>query len=347
MHGHAAGDAVLRGVAKLLRRRAREMDLVARYGGEEFALILPGTDLEKASHVAVRACESIQEACFHHAGKVMHVTASFGVAEVTQGDGCSTLVARADKALYAAKEGGRNRVCHHTGAHVQWIGSARPTDPAGPPTDHASRALSRDATTDDSASRRSAGKGVSPPTTDAPHTDSATYPLASRSTFCQQVRNRTAEWQRGGPTFSVILAKAATADSYDADSSSSYEQSAHTVLRNRVLAACDMEAVGQYAPNCLSLLLPTATLAEAMRVASQLRAAVAHVSSLSAGTGVAWTLSIGVAEITEQDDFISLLRRAEAALNEASRPPGGRVYYHDGAGCVPLATRCEAAVPGV
>ena len=81
-HGHQTGDEVLRGVARLLRRKMREMDIVARYGGEEFAVILPGTSLNDASKAALRACEAIEKCQFRHDDKEFRVTVSFGVAEV-------------------------------------------------------------------------------------------------------------------------------------------------------------------------------------------------------------------------------------------------------------------------
>ena len=71
------GDEVLRGVAKLLRRKMREMDLVARYGGEEFAIILPGTNLDDACRAALRACEALEKSHFRYNGKELQVTASF------------------------------------------------------------------------------------------------------------------------------------------------------------------------------------------------------------------------------------------------------------------------------
>ena len=120
-HGHQTGDEVLRGVARLLRWQMREMDLVARYGGEEFAIILPGTDLDDASKAALRACEAIEKFQFHHDGKELRVTASFGAAEVLGSEDGAALLARADRALYAAKEGGRNCAYRHDGATARRV----------------------------------------------------------------------------------------------------------------------------------------------------------------------------------------------------------------------------------
>jgi len=116
-YGHQMGDKVLREVAALLRGHMRGSDVLSRYGGEEFAAILSGTSEKKAMEVAERIRSSIEQRRFEYNGKEFYVTISIGVAtfnpDVTagakhiQGD---YLIAQADKALYAAKENGRNRV---------------------------------------------------------------------------------------------------------------------------------------------------------------------------------------------------------------------------------------------
>lgn len=110
--GHAAGDDVLKEVARALRSVCRDIDLPARLGGEELVLLLPETDGEGARVVAERARERIEQARHERPdGRTFHVTASMGV--VSLGSGAPTadaLLQRADEALYAAKGRGRNRV---------------------------------------------------------------------------------------------------------------------------------------------------------------------------------------------------------------------------------------------
>ena len=106
-HGHLVGDEVLRGVAEVLRECLRQHDLPGRYGGEEFGVLLPGGDAAAAEMIAERVRQKIEWASF--AGS-LKVTASVGCAAIETNDlFAASLVARADRALYAAKAAGRNR----------------------------------------------------------------------------------------------------------------------------------------------------------------------------------------------------------------------------------------------
>ncbi len=106
-YGHSAGDQVLQGVSKILRTLARETDLVCRYGGEEFCILLPHTDITAAARAAERYRAAIEaERC----GAVT-VTASLGCSSLHLGArDPQEILDQADKALYAAKRSGRNRV---------------------------------------------------------------------------------------------------------------------------------------------------------------------------------------------------------------------------------------------
>ena len=105
--GHLAGDEVLAVTAGMIRKRARETDVVGRWGGEEFVVICPRTDRDGARAVAEAMRERVQSHEFAQAGRR---TASIGTATWRAGDDAASLTHRADEALYAAKEGGRNRV---------------------------------------------------------------------------------------------------------------------------------------------------------------------------------------------------------------------------------------------
>lgn len=107
--GHAAGDEVLRRLSAAVEHELRAVDVFGRFGGEEFCIILNGTNEPDALQAAERIRQRITEKCsLKRAGHT--VTASIGIAGVTHGDeDISTVIQRADKALYAAKNSGRNR----------------------------------------------------------------------------------------------------------------------------------------------------------------------------------------------------------------------------------------------
>ena len=111
--GHPAGDRVLREFATLVTGGARATDVAARYGGEEFALILPHTPGERAARVAERIRLAVEEFVFLEGERPLRVTVSAGVATVPSANSLPSpdrLVAAADRALYAAKKAGKNRV---------------------------------------------------------------------------------------------------------------------------------------------------------------------------------------------------------------------------------------------
>jgi diguanylate cyclase (GGDEF)-like protein len=113
-HGHPAGDAVLRGVAKLLHKSARETDVAARYGGEEMALILPETDARGALAIAERLRKLVEQARHPTEQGALKVTVSIGISTAgvnsQSAENPAELLEEADRALYRAKHGGRNRV---------------------------------------------------------------------------------------------------------------------------------------------------------------------------------------------------------------------------------------------
>ncbi len=106
-YGHEAGDTVLKSVSTLVQSRLRDVDALARWGGEEFIVLLPGTAIHGALALANTCREILADSPMKEIGQV---TASFGVATYTQEKSMRALIRRADDALYAAKNNGRNRV---------------------------------------------------------------------------------------------------------------------------------------------------------------------------------------------------------------------------------------------
>lgn len=116
-YGHSTGDLVLKTVAKIIRTHLREYDIAARYGGEEFVIILPSTKKDEAQNVAERLRKAIEKKVIDiekvntkNEQKNISVTISLGVYSYHLNDKPANVIMNADKALYQAKENGRNQV---------------------------------------------------------------------------------------------------------------------------------------------------------------------------------------------------------------------------------------------
>jgi diguanylate cyclase (GGDEF)-like protein len=111
VHGHQRGDTVLRELASRVQEQIREVDTFARYGGEEFVVVLPETTVEGAAQLADRICQAVRREPFRHDGEEpLEVTLSVGGAAFPEhGSSPATLMRAADKALYVAKNSGRDR----------------------------------------------------------------------------------------------------------------------------------------------------------------------------------------------------------------------------------------------
>ena len=114
-HGHLSGDMILKGVAGVLRKALRGGDTAFRYGGEEMALLLPNASLESAEQTAERLRVAIAKATFlGEKGQTVPITISLGIAQHQPGLTGESLISRADRALYASKQNGRNRCTRWT-----------------------------------------------------------------------------------------------------------------------------------------------------------------------------------------------------------------------------------------
>lgn len=108
-YGHQKGDEVLKTIGNVLNQNIREMDLAARYGGEELSVVMPNTKAEEAYEIANRIRKEIQSLDFNN----FTVTVSIGISQSTRTCSSKTLISLADKALYKAKENGKNQVIIH------------------------------------------------------------------------------------------------------------------------------------------------------------------------------------------------------------------------------------------
>ncbi len=119
--GHEVGNIALKQTARILRSQVRIVDIVCRYGGEEFVIILPDTGLRQAVQIAERIRRTIEETPVRHEEGEFHMSASMGVDVYMPLDERSpdAFLDSADKMLYQAKEGGRNRVVHRDFSDIE------------------------------------------------------------------------------------------------------------------------------------------------------------------------------------------------------------------------------------
>ena len=106
-YGHQVGDYVLVALCEIILSHIRETDVFARWGGEEFILLLPNTPVERAAKISENLRRRVEDTQFKNVGKV---TCSLGLSQYAEDDTLDALISRVDKALYKAKENGRNRV---------------------------------------------------------------------------------------------------------------------------------------------------------------------------------------------------------------------------------------------
>lgn len=341
-NGHRVGDEVLRVVAATLRQTLRTIDLVARYGGEEFMALLPCTTMQDARLAAERCREAVAKSRTRFDGLELAVTISVGASETSPKEQLAQLLRRADTAMYAAKEGGRNRSYWHDGhdshptlapeseTRQEEPPAAETTPPpaaaAPPPPETASPA----------SAAQPAARGPRRGATDTRQAGAVSLARLvksdpqefDRTVLLTQVRQRIAEWKRGGLGFSLILVRNdcrdALAKSLGAEAGDAAAQMIRRVLRASLR---EMDVIGHYGAGCFAMLLPCTHLQEAVIVSERIRKEAAESQTQVKNGVVTVTVSAGAAEVIEGDDVVRICQRAEAALHAAGR---NRVCYHDG-----------------
>jgi len=319
-YGHQAGDEVLRGTGRVLRRVLRESDSISRYGGEEFVVIFNRATTAEVQRALTRLRKAIARTDFEFAGGRLQVTISIGAAQVMNEENQEAIVQRADAALYASKEAGRNCAHWHDGQEIVPILDEE-AKPAPTPVEP------KDPGLDEPAIEKLAD--------DLPA-------LLNRTAFCQHVRSRMAEWKRGGTTLTLVLVEIDHFESLARLHGPAFRDLLASSLARVVFAGVrEMDMVARYSTSCLAFLLPNAALFDAMRVADRIREAATQVEISVGGTKAGFTVSIGMIEAGSADDMVQLFRKAEMALDAGHQRGGNCLFHHDGERCQPATALAE------
>lgn len=316
-HGHQAGDEVLRGVAGVLVKAMREMDMVARFGGEEFAIVLPMTNLSEGLRAAERARKAINEAVFHFEKTELRVTASVGVSEVLDIDNVGTLVKRTDAALYGAKKGGRNCVWYHSGDECL-----------------AAETMNKPKT--EAASQPNTMPAAAQPQSGAEATES---PAA---VFAADLRRRLAECQQFKVPLSLLFVDI---DELPKLVSQWGPTVSDAIFKNLWELADEVRGdLGFMARlnSRLALVVPGADIDAAAEVGERLRESALAAGPRLRGKEVKYTISVGVAEASSHDNPNALSQRADAAVLASKASGKNCTHIHTGITCR-LVAAAEAA----
>ncbi|MDP6443300.1 MAG: diguanylate cyclase [Pirellulaceae bacterium] len=315
-YGHQAGDEVLKGVARVLNENLPENEIVCRYGGEEFCIIFPGSDIEAAIPAAERSRAAIGSAVFSHEGTELRVTASGGLAEFRKGEPYEPLVKRADDSLYVCKEAGRDCGHWHDGEQSIPMTERLLNPPAAEiPADDSAAAKEQDEVAE------TVVESVDEPPQQA--TKDKLTGLSTKAAFDEDLDRRLAEWRRGGPAISVVLAKV--------DGFGDLETDQGAAAGDTVIRACaqflratmrDMDHVARYDRDEFSMLLPTANLEDADVVAERTRQAIELCRLPGEGAPLQFTVSVGSVEAIKGDDTGELMGRVRQCV-AAGHEEGG------------------------
>jgi diguanylate cyclase len=297
-HGHQAGDEVLRAVGRTLQKTVKSTDLPCRYGGEEFAVIMPNTHAKHARIAAERVRQGIQQMEVRFEGKCLRVTASVGVAELGPGEDAAKLIRRADDAVYASKEAGRNRGHWHDGVECL------PVDQDSP---EASRPV------------REVGGGKPAGGTPPETTDEDIRHLPNRTAFTDELRRRVSESQRFAVPLSVMLLRVRDFAALEVK----YGEAVGELLLDSVASFIkstlrEMDLLGRYDRDEFVVMLPGSTNNEAKQVGKRVRAAISNCSIPLGSDTIKLGIHLGVAHIQPDDSAPELIMRARGLLDAAA-----------------------------
>jgi diguanylate cyclase len=321
VHGHLAGDEVLRAFGQTLTRNVKGSDFACRYGGEEFAVIMPGAAINDARTAGERLRKAVEATFVAYDGQSLNVTASFGVAESGRGERTDQLFRRADDCVYQSKQAGRNRGYWHTGKECRPISA-----PASPPA--------------------AAPAVVAVPCEiKLPEASSLPAP-AAREVFAEMLNRRIAETHRSGAALSVLCFRISQLDElerlYGNGTGAVVFQWLGVFLRRNLR---DMDMLGYASAGEVAAMIPGSSESAARIVGQRIATAVSSFPIPLGQALIHLDVEFGVASVSATDRASSVLGRARDEMNAAARsgpraglrqatPSGGAKGSDGGAGCL-------------
>lgn len=289
-HGHQAGDEVLRKVGAALAACARDMDVPCRYGGEEFAFVLPATEIDGACRLAERARKKIEEMHVPFDGRKLNVTISLGVAQADAGETPESLIRRADDALYAAKNAGRNR------SYLHQQGECVPVTEA--------------ATSESKAQKQQAPLAeVAGATIDS---------LPNRTRFLEQLRAETRVAQQSGRVLTLLTAQLCAYKQLDEEYGSTITRlTLDSVAQFLDNAVREQDILAKFDDGRFVVLMPGVTQGEAEAMGQRLAKALATCTVPLGDKKFVLETHMSATELSDRDTPVSFMERAEEAFSSS------------------------------
>lgn len=295
VHGHQAGDEVLRSVGRTLTRIVKSGDLPCRYGGEEFAIVMANTKAAEGQVAAERVRRAIESMSVQFAGKLLRVTASIGLAECAFGEDGVQLLRRADDSVYASKKAGRN--CSH------WHNGVESLPIAAPAKSSAS-----------SAAMVQPGHVFR-----APPAIVQVSNMPDRAAFTDELRRRIAASHRSGELLSILYFRVRDFQrletSYGAAVGSLLLDSLATFIASTLR---DMDLLGKLEAGEFIVMLPGSTSSAAKIVGQRVRSSISLCPISMGAQQVRLALDLGVASVEPEDEAADVLTRAKEELELAA-----------------------------
>ncbi len=355
--GFHAGDEVLRKISTILCKDLSDRETVYRYGGEKFGVIFFGSGLAAARPAAERARDAIGDVRVELDGQELWVTVSAGLASVRDGDAARDLIHRADMALHASKEAGRD--CGHWNDAMDCVPFLDDRPPATDATEPAAKACP---TSDEVVVTRvpveASTVGESEPTSrpsEQEHESRAAnsqtetpedligkedlrvqaaniIAFSDRQAWQGDVTRRLASWRRGGDPLALMFVR------LDEHGWIEEEHGTEVVLRSMSVITSvlmgllrEMDHVAKFRESMIGVLLPDIDQDSVILVAERVRRGIEELRIDANGTALTISVSIGLIESMKGHESAEIMiSQAEAALDVAAGRGGNRTFVHNG-----------------